>query len=1010
MTFEEYVQSGRSLYKEFADVVASIIEASLIDSGAVRYQPLQKRAKKPDEVAKKLGGATDKIEDVVKDLAGARIVVYANSDIDRLDQAQIIVSNFDVDWDRTKFHYPRDAAGAGDSLFIGRNYVVRLKAERAGLPEYRRFAGLACEVQVQTILDHAWSETAHDTIYKSPKLSGVGAKSMARIRERMRDIQRKYLLPAGNEFQQVLNDFEQVASGQRLAESDVLAAISGASDNNVRVDLIENYTTVVLPIIDDVASAAPTIRAAMLDAARNAATAPVVPMETPIGRMTGHSAGDVLGKILKVLGEIRYVEPADSFQCYADLFAIFQGGEERTKVIEAVGSLAQHSLAVWRQYGPAVQEILLDAVEHIQGEQRVDLAPLIIEVAKRCLDTEANGITATSRTVTWETGAVASSTRLDALRTRAIALLRDFLLSAKNVTDRRRAYMGLKTAAQLPRHNHSDALLVRVFNDTADLLTFLAENVGALDDLLREKVEHDAYFHYRRAGQMPPDALKSEGVEAARDAVLAAALALRARYNALPDYVIFKTLVGFESVFDYEWDEPEEKVDFNAKEAFRKARVAELLTQVTEATADTWFARLDGYAEIESDDLAMFMYLGPFVADIGAKSSVIAATWLERSCGRPLQQFTPGLLRGLHASDRTAAARWMESAINANGDLSGVAQFLRDAEPPEPGLLQKAMTKALQENDARAVFRAYEGVCRRPDGFGTALTLDIVGKAIGFLSKRGIPWTDPLWLSGTRSGLFAVLDDDRREIMFDAFVRVREIDFRAEAVLAELGDGHVEQVIDVFGERIRRERAEEEGALADDRYDAVPHDFTRLHTKLAAAGPLLLPKALEWHREDPHLGQFKSARVVSNAFPDPPADVVAQLIAYARSNDRGAQDFVIDVMSNYDGALVAFTVLKELVAVLPAGDEFLRGVRIALGATGVMHGEFGHRDALEAEQSNLTDWLTDPREPVREFAANLQKSVKNQVNLAQQNAEEDIAMRKLDYGEQLDGGEKPTKG
>lgn len=33
VTFEEYVQSGRSLYKEFADVVSSIIEAALIDSG-----------------------------------------------------------------------------------------------------------------------------------------------------------------------------------------------------------------------------------------------------------------------------------------------------------------------------------------------------------------------------------------------------------------------------------------------------------------------------------------------------------------------------------------------------------------------------------------------------------------------------------------------------------------------------------------------------------------------------------------------------------------------------------------------------------------------------------------------------------------------------------------------------------------------------------------------------------------------------------------------------------------
>ena len=204
----------------------------------MRVQVIQKRAKASSEVRKKLDGTVTDIEAKVKDLAGARIVVYSNSDIARLNQSGILWENFEVVWERTKIHYPR-ASEADPSQFIDRNYVVRLKDSRAALPEYgERFAGLQCEVQVQAILDHAWSATAHHTIYKSPNLDGVGAAQMAKIKERMRDIQQKYLLRAGYEFQQVLNDFEHIVSGQRLVDSDILASIRDAPNNNIRVELL----------------------------------------------------------------------------------------------------------------------------------------------------------------------------------------------------------------------------------------------------------------------------------------------------------------------------------------------------------------------------------------------------------------------------------------------------------------------------------------------------------------------------------------------------------------------------------------------------------------------------------------------------------------------------------------------------------------------------------------------------------------------------------------------------
>jgi hypothetical protein len=47
------------------------------------------------------------------------------------------------------------------------HYLVRLGSNRKRLPEYRRFDGLVAEVQVRTVMQHAWAEIEHDIRYKS---------------------------------------------------------------------------------------------------------------------------------------------------------------------------------------------------------------------------------------------------------------------------------------------------------------------------------------------------------------------------------------------------------------------------------------------------------------------------------------------------------------------------------------------------------------------------------------------------------------------------------------------------------------------------------------------------------------------------------------------------------------------------------------------------------------------------------------------------------------------------
>lgn len=47
------------------------------------------------------------------------------------------------------------------------HYIVSLRPPRTNLPEYSMYADLRAEVQIRTVLQHAWAEIEHDIQYKS---------------------------------------------------------------------------------------------------------------------------------------------------------------------------------------------------------------------------------------------------------------------------------------------------------------------------------------------------------------------------------------------------------------------------------------------------------------------------------------------------------------------------------------------------------------------------------------------------------------------------------------------------------------------------------------------------------------------------------------------------------------------------------------------------------------------------------------------------------------------------
>jgi ppGpp synthetase/RelA/SpoT-type nucleotidyltranferase len=208
MNFEEFVRDGRPRYDLFAKTIASVLRAAIgAEPQGFRLQQITSRAKDPLSLRRKLTERglleSGSIEQELKDLAGCRLVFYTNTDVDRFLDSRIIFKNFVVDFDGTKIHHSVGVDRSVDQLYFGIHYRVSLSEERLSLPEYAGFRGMRCEVQIQTILHHAWAETSHDIVYHPAVMQGFGSRQFVDIKKRLEKIMNRYLLPAGYEFQKV---------------------------------------------------------------------------------------------------------------------------------------------------------------------------------------------------------------------------------------------------------------------------------------------------------------------------------------------------------------------------------------------------------------------------------------------------------------------------------------------------------------------------------------------------------------------------------------------------------------------------------------------------------------------------------------------------------------------------------------------------------------------------------------------------------------------------------------
>ena len=151
-----------AIYELFAQSLETIISRRVKEEKLIIHS-LTHRVKDRDSFLEKcIRKNYSNPESQMMDLAGLRIIAYTIKDVETA--CRIIEEVFDIDEENSQ--NKALCLGTDKVGYLSHHYIVTLGKERASLPEYAGLCNLKAEIQIRTLLQHAWAEIEHDREYK----------------------------------------------------------------------------------------------------------------------------------------------------------------------------------------------------------------------------------------------------------------------------------------------------------------------------------------------------------------------------------------------------------------------------------------------------------------------------------------------------------------------------------------------------------------------------------------------------------------------------------------------------------------------------------------------------------------------------------------------------------------------------------------------------------------------------------------------------------------------------
>jgi putative GTP pyrophosphokinase len=220
---DEYKEKVR-FYEECARAVYAVLTTALAVA-SVDVHSVEARAKSVESFGRKASRPSDTDPDSPKyqvpleeitDLAAVRVITFFLETVEEVNS--IIEEQFEVIEKTNRSNLLQEEQRLG---YQSIHYLVKFDAKRNALPEYSQFRGVVAEIQVRTILQHAWAEIEHDIQYKSVETLPTQIARRFMALAGMLEIADREFQAIADEDRQIRTDARRLIAEERLDEVEI---------------------------------------------------------------------------------------------------------------------------------------------------------------------------------------------------------------------------------------------------------------------------------------------------------------------------------------------------------------------------------------------------------------------------------------------------------------------------------------------------------------------------------------------------------------------------------------------------------------------------------------------------------------------------------------------------------------------------------------------------------------------------------------------------------------------
>ena len=970
---DEY-KSQKATYKEFGKIVSKIIR-TILKNNEFRYQFVPYRSKGINSLRKKIieDKRFQKLKTVteIDDLAGCRIIFYLDKDIERFRNH--IYTEFNVIKEELKY---------SEDEYNALHFVVNFNKDRLKLMEYAKYSSLKCEIQLTTVLYHAWSEMNHDIIYKPQKeLSNFDKQTFSSLKKEFSDVMKNHIKEAQHTFDFISYKVENIKQGKQVFDIKFLNNIIHSESNN---ELHENLT-LLHKYIEEFGDKTPkelNIIKIIESALEKSKALKVKPIKTTIGNLKGYSYTDVVNVCLDILDDLRYFYPEKVFNLLI-MLSLDKEPEVKKKSLEILSHFSQYNLSALKEIGYYPQLLILGRIEKWSTKQLIERTESIVNISEKLLSPSFKGHSMKDyKTFIIQFGALKASSALKEIRERTIVLLKKLYLLANDLKQRQKIIRTLQGATRLPdRGGYDKDMENMVLDNTNALFDYYISIIPNADNEIIKNIEKTAYWLSRRVDTKKLTRIKE----------------LQSLISSDKEYDIFRTFVGHDYyTTDTEKVDPE-KIDWKKVDARRKTKIQEFINDISEENYKDWERKILSVTKNFSfpESQGKFWHFNFFLNELGKQKPEIAYKLLVEN-ELKLEPFLTRLIAGIWESRLKRLAKELISKwVNEGKHLSECALVFDYIGAMDKPLINEIFNKAkeienkdIQNDTLNNIIRS---IVKNYSKHKNIKNLFI--NSIKELTKNeNWSWIYNEWRS--RYLILKALTGTDVDTIFENLLFLPDIKYPAEEVLAPIAEKYPQKIISFFYKRFLIQKNKKQ----EDYYDAIPYSLYEVNKPLSENAEIVVPEILKWFKKKEDLLYWEGTRLIEAIFPTFNKTLEEELIRLIKSKESKKVEIVFNILRAYEGEDFLHNACKELIKEYPKNEDYRKKIFIVLSQMGVVSGEYGFVEGFKKKKEEIQSWKKDKNKDIQLFVKKYENYLDKRILYEKKQADEDIELRKRRFG------------